>query len=72
MLSVKQGDIKYYFWVFGMTRHGIEPTSVFQVIGEHSTQLTNFVEWGPYLSNFKTTSIGLFDFCFRFPVEIPI
>ena len=25
MLSVKQYDIKYYFWVFGMTRAGIEP-----------------------------------------------
>ena len=27
MLSVKQEDIKYYFWVFGMTRPGIEPQS---------------------------------------------
>ena len=27
MLSVKQGGIKYYFWVFGMTRPGIEPRS---------------------------------------------
>ena len=27
MLSVKQGGIKYYFWVFGMTRPGIEPWS---------------------------------------------
>ena len=27
MLSVKQGDIKYHFWVFGMTRPGIEPRS---------------------------------------------
>ena len=25
MLSVKQGGIKYHFWVFGMTRSGIEP-----------------------------------------------
>ena len=25
MLSVKQGIIKYYFRVFGMTRLGIEP-----------------------------------------------
>ena len=25
MLSVKQGGIKYHFWVFGMTRPGIEP-----------------------------------------------
>ena len=25
MLSVKQGGIKYHFWVFGMTRLGIEP-----------------------------------------------
>ena len=25
MLSVKQGGIKFYFWVFGMTRPGIEP-----------------------------------------------
>ena len=27
MLSVKQGGIKYHFWVFGMTRPGIEPRS---------------------------------------------
>ena len=27
MLSVKQGGIKQYFWVFGMTRPGIEPQS---------------------------------------------
>ena len=25
MLSVKQGGIKYHFWVFGMNRPGIEP-----------------------------------------------
>ena len=25
MLSVKQGSIKYNFWVFGMTLPGIEP-----------------------------------------------
>ena len=27
MLSVKQGGIKYHFWVFGITRPGIEPRS---------------------------------------------
>ena len=27
MLSVKQGGIKYHFWVIGMIRHGIEPRS---------------------------------------------
>ena len=27
MLSVKRGGIKYHFWVFGMTRLGIEPRS---------------------------------------------
>ena len=27
MLNVKQGGIKYQFWVFGMTRLGIEPRS---------------------------------------------
>ena len=27
MLSVKQGGIKYHFWVFGMTRLRIEPRS---------------------------------------------
>ena len=27
MLSVKQGGIKYYFWVFGITRPGTEPWS---------------------------------------------
>ena len=25
VLSVKQGGIKYHFWVFGMTRRGVEP-----------------------------------------------
>ena len=25
MLSVKQGGIKYHFWVFGITPPGIEP-----------------------------------------------
>ena len=28
MLSVKQAGIKYHFWVFGMTRPGIEPKSL--------------------------------------------
>ena len=27
MLSVKQGGFKYHFWVFRMTRLGIEPQS---------------------------------------------
>ena len=27
MLHAKQGAIKYIFWVFGMTRPGIEPRS---------------------------------------------
>ena len=27
MLSIKQGDIQYHFWVFGMTWSGIEPWS---------------------------------------------
>ena len=27
MLSVKQRGIKYHFWVFGITRTGIEPRS---------------------------------------------
>ena len=27
MLGVKQGGIKHQFWVFGMTRPGIEPQS---------------------------------------------
>ena len=28
ILNVKQGGIKYHFWVFGMTRPGIEPWSL--------------------------------------------
>ena len=36
MLSVKQGDIKYHFWVFGMTRPVVEPP-VSKTIDEHST-----------------------------------
>ena len=27
MLSAEQDGIKYYFWLFGMTRPGIEPRS---------------------------------------------
>ena len=27
MLSIKQGSIKYHFWVFGMTQPGMEPRS---------------------------------------------
>ena len=32
MLSVKQGDIKNYFWVFGMIRPSIEPWSPRQLV----------------------------------------
>ena len=32
MLSVKQGSIKYHFWVFGMTRPGIEPRSYWPLV----------------------------------------
>ena len=28
MLSIKQGSIKYHFWVFGITWPGIEPCFV--------------------------------------------
>ena len=35
MLNVKEGCIKYHFWVFGMTRAG-NRTLVSQSIGEHS------------------------------------
>ena len=40
MPSVKQGGIKYHFWVFCMTRPGIE-TQVYQAIGEHSKHYAN-------------------------------
>ena len=40
MLSVKQGGIKYHFWVFCITRPEIEPP-VSQAIGEHSTHKVN-------------------------------
>ena len=48
MLSIKQGGIKYHFWVFGMTRPGIE-NPVFRTIGVHSTHLANIyiVEGNP-------------------------
>ena len=36
MLSVKQGGIKYHFWVFGMTRRGIEPRS--PVLGQWTSE----------------------------------
>ena len=34
MLSVKQGGIKYHFWVFGMTQPGIEPWSPRPLAGD--------------------------------------
>ena len=40
MLSVKQGGIKYQFWVCGMTRPGTEPQSLL-AIGEHSNYENN-------------------------------
>ena len=40
MLSVKQGGIKYHFWVFGMSRPG-DWTLISRNIGEHSTHLAN-------------------------------
>ena len=36
-LSVKQGGIKYHFWVFSMTRPG-DWTQVSRAIGEHSNR----------------------------------
>ena len=45
MQSVKQGNIKYHFWVFGMTLPRIEPP-VSRTIGEHSTHKAN----GPVLA----------------------
>ena len=36
MLSVKQGGIKYHFWIFGMNRPVIE-SLMFRATGEHST-----------------------------------
>ena len=45
MLCVKQGGIKYHFWVFGMTRLGIE-SQVSQAIGEYSTHLMEqYFKW---------------------------
>ena len=38
MLSVKQGGIKYHFWVFGMIRPVIEPRSP-GPLAKHSTLL---------------------------------
>ena len=46
MLSVKQGGIKYYFWVFGMTGPGIESRSPGPL---ENTLLIRLMTWlGPY------------------------
>ena len=38
MLSIKQGGIKYHFWVFGMTRPGIEPRPPEPLVNTLSTR----------------------------------
>ena len=40
MLSVKQGSIKYHFWVFDMTRPGIKPRSSGPLM-KHSNHYAN-------------------------------
>ena len=43
MLSIKQGGIKYYFWVFGMTQHAIEPQSPVNTLPTPSFKIVLFV-----------------------------
>ena len=55
VLSVKQGGIKYHFWVIGITRPEIElrslgPLANTLLISEHSTALNIFLWYLTYLS----------------------
>ena len=47
MMSIKQGGTKYPFWVFGMTRRGIEPWSSRLLCRKPSTPLESelFCSW---------------------------
>ena len=59
MLSAKQGGIKYHFWVFGMTRPGIEPRS--------SGQLANTLLIRPMAQYYATifiTSVYIYTYMF--------
>ena len=60
MLSVKQGGIKYHFWVFGMTRPRIEPClpenrrtmySLGQWPGKYFTAIYKVAEYLPTYAN---------------------
>ena len=60
MLSVKQGGIKYlFFLVFGMTRPGIEPRT--------PGPLTNILATGPFMSYNVSLSLLLFFESFFIP-----
>ena len=52
MLSVKQGGIKYHFWVFGMTRPGIERRS--------PGPLANTLTPRPSVTKMKTSFLNFF------------
>ena len=73
MLSVKQGNIKYNFWVFGMTQPGIEPTSP-SPLNEHSNHYANIRLSINFMSdiyilhkylNIPTKTQVVADFCFE-------
>ena len=59
MLSVKQGGIKYQFWVFGMTQPG-DWTQVSWAIGEHSNHYANVRNTNTELMEWKTNKFILY------------
>ena len=67
MLSVKQGSMKYHFWVFGMTRPGIEPLANTQTIMPTSSVNVNiFFQKMP--TSHQASDSGASFFSFKFGV----
>ena len=55
MLSVKQGGIKYHFWVFIMTQPW-DWTQISKAIGEHSNHYANIGIYKTYLDGAVTAN----------------
>ena len=60
VLSVKQGGIKYHFWVFGMTRLGIEPRSHWPLVNTLTIRKRSITLPKPCYSGYWKGSLRLF------------
>ena len=70
MLSVKQGGIKYHFWVFGLTRPWIEPQSPFSRNMSWCFQFGTFISAALYESMCIFISRPSLSTCNSFPLFI--